>query len=65
MVSLTISNKMLERYFGFLKNLDNTTKKKLIIKLTKSLEIKPKKEINLNLLFGAWDDERNSDETRI
>lgn len=62
MGSLTISNKILDRYFGYLKNLDNTTKKNLIIKLTKSLEIKPKKEIDLKAFYGAWDDNRDSDE---
>lgn len=62
MGSLTISNKILNRYFGYLKNLDNTTKKNLIIKLTKSLELKPKKEIDLKSLYGAWEDKRDADE---
>jgi hypothetical protein len=62
MGSLTISNKMLDRYFGYLKNLDNDTKKHLIIKLTKSLETPPKKEIDLKSLYVAWDDKRDSDE---
>ncbi|MBZ9779455.1 hypothetical protein LB452_11030 [Psychroflexus sp. CAK8W] len=62
MGSLTISNKTLNRYFGYLKNLDNATKKNLIIKLTKSLELKPKKETDLKSLFGAWEDNRDADE---
>ncbi|HET8886389.1 MAG TPA: hypothetical protein VFM70_08590 [Salinimicrobium sp.] len=62
MGSLTVSNKMLEKYFGFLKNLDNNAKINLINKLIKSIETKPKKESDLKSMFGAWEDERTSDE---
>ncbi len=62
MGSLTISNKVLDKYFGYLKNLDNKAKKSLIIKLTKSIEAKPKKEFDLNKIFGAWSDDKSSDE---
>jgi hypothetical protein len=62
MGSLTISNKTLDKYFGYLKNLDNKAKKSLINKLTKSIETKSKKEFDLNKLFGAWSDDRSSDE---
>jgi len=62
MGSLTISNKILDKYFGYLKNLDNTDKKNLIIKLTKSIETKSRKKLDLKSLFGAWEDNRDSDE---
>ncbi len=62
MGSLTISNKILDKYFNYLKNLDNKAKKSLIIKLTKSIETKSKKEFDLNKMFGAWVDNRSSDE---
>lgn len=62
MGSLTISNKTLDKYFGYLKNLDNRAKKSLIAKLTESIEIKPKKEFNPKSIFGAWIDSRTSDE---
>lgn len=62
MGSLTISNKILEKYFGYLKNLDNNAKKNLIIKLTKSIETKSKKSFDIKSIFGAWEDERTSDE---
>ena len=62
MGSLAISNKILDKYFGYLKNLDNKSKKSLIIKLTKSIETKSKKEFDLNSIFGVWEDDRNSDE---
>lgn len=62
MGSLAISNKILDKYFGYLKNLDNTTKKNLIIKLTKSLETKSDKPFDIKSIFGAWEDDRTSDE---
>lgn len=62
MGNLTISNKILEKYFGYLKNLDNTAKKNLIIKLTKSIETKSKKTFDIKSIFGAWEDTRSSDE---
>ena len=62
MGSLTISNKILDKYFGYLKNLDNNTKKNLIIKLTKSIETKSNKAFDIKSIFGAWEDDRTSDE---
>ncbi|HLS31878.1 MAG TPA: hypothetical protein VK021_13560 [Flavobacteriaceae bacterium] len=62
MGNLRISNKILEKYFGYLKHLDNNAKKSLIIKLTKSLETKSKKAFDINSVFGAWEDDRTSDE---
>lgn len=61
MANLTINNKTLEKYFGLLKGLDNLSKKKLIIKLTESLEVKEEK-VDLRSLFGAWEDDKDSDE---
>lgn len=62
MGNLTITNKVLERYFEFLGKFDNETKKKLIIKLTNSLELKKAKSFDLKALFGAWKDERSTKE---
>lgn len=61
MANLTLNNEALEKYFGLLKGLDNLSKKKLIIKLTESLEVKEEK-VDLITLFGAWEDNRDSDE---
>lgn len=61
MANLTLNNKTLEKYFGMLRGLDNLSKKKLIIKLTESLEIKEEK-VDLKTLFGAWEDIKDSDE---
>ena len=62
MGSLVISNKILDKYFGYLKNLDNNAKKNLIIKLTKSIETKSKKAFDIKSIFGAWEDDKTSDE---
>jgi len=56
-----MSNKALDKYFGLLSRLDNSTKKRLIIKLTESLELEKEKP-DLKSLFGAWEDSRESDE---
>lgn len=61
MGNLTVDRKTLEKYFGLLDSLDNPSKKKLIIKLTESLDSKSK-PADLKILFGAWDDSKDSDE---
>ena len=62
MGSLTISDKILDKYFGYLKSLDINSKKRLISKLTKSIEIKSKKTFDIKSIFGKWEDDRTSDE---
>lgn len=61
-MGLALTNKTIEKYFGFLSRLDNESKKKLIIKLTESIEEKGKSGIKLMDLSGAWVDSRSSDE---
>lgn len=61
MANLTLNNNALEKYFNLLKGLDNISKKKLIIKLAESLEVKVE-NVDLNTLFGAWEDDKDSDE---
>ena len=60
MGKLAINNKGLNKYFALLNQLDDSAKKKLIIKLTESLETKTQ-EPNLQSLFGAWEDNRDAD----
>lgn len=62
MGGLVISNKILEKYFRYLKSLDTKSKKNLILKLTKSIGNEPKKEFDLKSIYGAWEDGRTSDE---
>ena len=59
---LAINSKILDKYFGFLVGLDNNSKKRLIIKLTESIETEKDEKVDLELLYGAWEDNRNSDE---
>ena len=61
MGGLALNNKTLDKYFSFLKRLDNNSKKRLIIKLTESLEIREKNKLDLSTLFGKWEDEKDSD----
>lgn len=61
-MSLTLSNNTIDKYFGFLSNLDNNSKKKLIIKLTESIQDHKENKISLRDLSGAWEDSRDSDE---
>ena len=55
-MGLAISNKTLDKYFRFLRRLDNSSKKRLIIKLTESMETDVKNPNNLKKMFGAWED---------
>ena len=61
MKGMLINNEVLNKYFGLLSKLDNNTKKKLIIKLTESLDFKEELP-NVSALFGAWEDTRSADE---
>ena len=61
MANLTLNKKALDKYFELLKGLDNLSKKKLIVKLTESLDVKEEK-VDLSTLFGAWEDTKDSDE---
>ncbi len=61
-MGLTLTNRAIDKYFGFLSRLDNGSKKKLIIKLTESIEEKETKTVSLKDLSGAWEDSRDSDE---
>ncbi len=61
-MGLVLTNRTIDKYFGFLSRLDNGSKKRLIIKLTESIEDKKKTTISLKDLSGAWEDSRDSDE---
>ncbi len=61
-MGLAITNKTLDKYFNFLRRLDNNSKKRLIIKLTESIEINDKGSSDLKNIFGAWEDNKDSDE---
>ena len=62
MPGIAMTNKTLDRYFGQLSKLDNSSKKRLIIKLTESIETEDIKSFDLTNIYGAWEDSRDSDE---
>lgn len=61
-MSLALTNSTIDKFFGFLTRLDTVTKKKLIVKLTESIESEEDKSFDLRSLHGAWEDSRTSDE---
>lgn len=61
-MSIALKNKTIEEYWDVLSRLDINSKRKLIIRLTESIEIKDESEFDLARLFGAWEDSRDSDE---
>ena len=61
-MGLVLKKTTIDKYFAFLTRLDNVTKKRLIVKLTESIEVKERKHFDLKDLYGAWEDDRNSDE---
>ncbi len=61
-MSLVLTNNTINKFFGFLSRIDNESKKKIIIKLTESIETKDKTKFDLSSLYGAWADNRDSDE---
>lgn len=61
-MGFALTNKAIDKYFGFLIRLDNSSKKKLIIKLTESIETGVDENFSLNDFFGAWEDRKDSDE---
>ncbi len=61
-MKLTLNSTSFDKYFGFLLKLDTLTKKRLIIKLTESINNSESKKIDLAMLHGGWEDSRSSDE---
>lgn len=61
-MGLALKDTAVDKYFDFLTRLDNATKKRLIVKLTESIEVKENKHFDLKSLHGAWEDSRSSDE---
>ncbi len=60
MNTIALNNRTIDNFLGFLYNLDTNTKKKLIIKLTESIDM-PNNNKNVKSLFGSWNDDRDSD----
>jgi len=62
MAGLTLNNKTIDKYFKLLKNLDDPSKKKLIRKLSNTIKAEKSESPDVSALFGAWEDEKSSDE---
>ncbi len=61
-MGFALTNEAIDKYFGFLTKLDNKSKKRLIIKLTESIDIKEENISDLKDIYGAWEDTRDSDQ---
>ena len=61
-MSIVKEKKIVNSYFRLMRNWDNETKKDMIIKLTSSIDDKPKDRFDFSSCFGAWEDERSADE---
>jgi len=59
---IALNNAIIDKYFSFLTRLDNSSKKRLIIKLTESIETNEQSSFDLKDLFGAWEDTRSTEE---
>ena len=62
MGSIALTNDTLDKYFGYLRKLDTDSKKRLIIRLTESIDTPKDQTFNLNDIYGAWDDLKDSNE---
>jgi hypothetical protein len=62
MGSLALSDKTLNKYFHFLRILDINSKERLIVQLRDSIDTEKSQPIKLESIYGAWDDNRESDE---
>jgi len=61
-MNIALKNTTIDKYFGFLIKLDNFSKRRLITKLTESLDLNQNDKFDLKNLYGHWDDLRTSDE---
>lgn len=61
-MGLSLTNRDIDKYFRFLSRLDVVSKKRLIIKLTESIEDRETKPFDIRTFYGAWEDSRSSDE---
>ena len=61
-MNIVLNNNSIDKYYGFLNKLDNNSKKRLIIKLTESIEVKLNTKFDLKSLCGSWIDSRTTEE---
>ena len=61
MNTININNRSIDNFFGFLFKMDTKSKKKLIVKLTESIEESKTEKKSIASLFGSWNDKRDAD----
>lgn len=61
MNTIALNNRTIDNFFGFLSKMDTDSKKRLIIKLTESIEVTNRENKSIKSLFGSWIDNRDSD----
>jgi hypothetical protein len=61
-MNVSISDKIINTYFQYIKNWDMASKKQLAIKLISSIESDSKERFDFSSCFGRWKDERSADE---
>lgn len=64
-MGLILKNKTVDKYFGLLRRLDNSTKERLIFKFKESMKKETKPAISLRNLSGTWEDSRDSEKIII
>jgi hypothetical protein len=57
-----INNKIVDSYYKFMKNWDSESKKKLIQKLSESIDSEKTQNTDFSICFGAWKDDRSAEE---
>ena len=61
MNTIHLNSKSINNFFGFLYKMDTKSKKRLIIKLTESIEDTKTKKKSIASLFGSWIDTRDTE----
>ena len=61
MNTIALNTKSVDNFFGFLYKMDIDSKRRLIIKLTESIDNSKNENKSPKSLFGSWVDNRDSD----
>jgi hypothetical protein len=61
MSKIQLNSKSINNFFGFLFKMDTNSKKKLIIKLTESIEDNKTVKNSIASMYGSWIDTRDSE----
>jgi hypothetical protein len=59
-MGLSLTNATIDKYFNFLKIFDVKSKKRLVLKLNESIEKELDTSIQIDSLFGDWEDNKSS-----